>query len=200
MIENLDRFIAYICPDCSGISDMTLNVFNFSGKKGVSLDCEDKLCNGKTGTLHMKDDKIKLSVKCPVCAEAHTYSVSTNAFWSKDLITFDCHNSGITIFYAGNRETVLDAIDESEKMYDLFEAEPELLTDELKLILETLDALHYVMEEKRMVCKCGSRNMFPVFESDKMFVECEDCKQRFPIVPSAELLRLLTESDDDLKL
>ena len=60
MIENLNRFIAYICPDCSGISDMSVGLFDFSGKSEITLTCIDKTCKGKTGILHMKDDKIKL--------------------------------------------------------------------------------------------------------------------------------------------
>lgn len=200
MIENINRFIAYICPECSGISDGTISLFDFSGKNQISLDCTDKICKGKAGILQMKGDKIKIIIKCPVCSENHTYTISTNAFWSKELITFDCTNSAITVFFAGDKKAVLDAVEEAEKMFDIMETETELLTDELRLVLQTLDALHTVMEESRLICKCGSRNMFPVFENDNMYVECEDCKQRFPVVPSEELLKLLTESDNDLKL
>ena len=85
-------------------------------------------------------------------------------------------------------------------MFDLMETESELLTEELSLVLQTLDALHIVMEENRLICKCGSRNMFPVFENNNMYAECEDCKERFPIVPSEELLKVLTDTDNDLKL
>lgn len=200
MIENLNRFIAYICPDCSGISDMSVGLFDFSGKSEITLTCIDKTCKGKTGILHMKDDKIKLVINCPVCTETHTYTISTNAFWSKELITFECANSGVSIFFAGKEKAVIRAVEEAEKMFDIMETESELLTDEVRLVLQTLDALHIVMEENRLICKCGSRKMFPVFENDNMYVECEDCEKRFPIVPSPELLKVLTETDNDLKL
>ncbi len=200
MIENLNRFIAYICPNCSEISDTIIHLFDFSGKNEIPLNCTDKICKGNAGILNMKGDKIKLMIKCPVCAENHTYTISTNAFWSKDLITFECINSGVTVFFAGNEKAVVEAVEETEKMFDLMETESELITDELTLVLQTLDALHIVMEENRLICKCGSRNMFPVFENNNMYVECEDCNGRFPIVPSAELLKVLTETDNDLKL
>ena len=200
MIENLKRFIAYICPDCSGITDTKISLFDFSGKAEIHLSCADKICTGEAGAICMKGDKVKLIMKCPVCGETHTYSISTNAFWSKELITFECANSGVTIFFAGEEKAVMSAVDEAEKMFDLMETDADLLTDELRLVLQTLDALHIVMDEKRLICKCGSRNMFPVFENDEMYVECEDCKNRFPIVPSAELLKLLSDSENDLKL
>ena len=200
MIENINRFIAYICPDCSGITDCAINLFEFSGKNEFKLKCSDKACAGNSGTIYMKGDKVKIVINCPVCAESHTYTISVAGFWSNDLVTFECMNSGVTIFFAGDEKSVIDAVEESEKMFDLMENESEILTDELRLILSTLDALHIVMEENRLICKCGSRKMFPVFENDNMYVECEDCKKRFPIVPTPELLKILTETDNDLKL
>lgn len=200
MIERFNRFIAYVCPDCSGTSDTVVNVFDFSGGKGVTLKCSDRLCKNSTGTLTMKNDKMKIALKCPVCTDIHTFTISKNAFWSQELVTFDCINSGITIFFAGERDAVIEAVNETERMLEEIEEEPDFFSDELKTVLRTLDILHDVLEKKRMICKCGSRNLFPVFESETMYVECEDCNLKIPIKPSPELLNLLSGSDDDFRL
>ena len=200
MIDNLNRFVAYICAECSGISDTKINVFDFSGDIDIKLVCADKQCKCHSGTIAMKNDKMRISLKCPVCTSNHSFTISKNAFWSKDLITFDCTNAGIPIFFAGDEESVISAVNESEKMFDDFEGQEDLLPDELKLVLEIFDALHFVLEEHRMICKCGSRNLYPLFESDTMKVVCEDCGNQYPIKPSRELLNMLSRSKDDFKL
>lgn len=200
MVESLNRFVAYICPECSGISDCNINIFDFSGNKCVDLKCIDKYCKTQAVILSMKNDKMKIDVYCPVCTQNHTFTISKNAFWSNDIITFNCPNSGISIFFAGNKKSVIDAVNENEKMFEDTEELTENLTNELHIILHTLDALHKVMNEKRLICKCGSRNLFPLFQSDQMYVLCEDCKKKYPITPSADLLDLLTNTKDDFKL
>ncbi len=199
MIENVNRFIAYICPECSGISDGFINVFDFSGGKPLQLICTDKHCKHEAGVITVKGDKMKLTLKCPVCSETHSYTISKSVFWSESLITFNCLNAGITIFFAGDKKNVLEAVEESEKIYD-DDADMELLTDEIKAIFRTLDILHKVLEEKRMICRCGSRNLYPAIAEDRLYVECEDCKRKYPINPTRELMNLLSTSTDDFKL
>lgn len=199
MIENVNRFIAYICPECSGISDGFINVFDFSGGKPLQLICTDKHCKHEAGVITVKGDKMKLTLKCPVCSETHSYTISKSVFWSESLITFNCLNAGITIFFAGDKKNVLEAVEESEKIYD-DDADMELLTDEIKAIFRTLDILHKVLEEKRMICRCGSRNLYPAVAEDRLYVECEDCKRKYPINPTRELMNLLSTSTDDFKL
>ena len=200
MIENVNRFIAYICPECSGISDGFINVFDFSGNKPLSLICTDKNCKHEAGIITLKGDKMKLTLKCPVCTETHSYTISKSVFWSESLITFNCLNSGIAIFFAGGKKNVLEAVEESERMFDEDDTDIELLTDEIKAIFQTLDILHSVLEEKRMICRCGSRNLYPSVTNDRLFVECEDCQRKYPINPTQELMRLLSSSSDDFKL
>lgn len=200
MIENLNRFVAYICPQCAGISDCSINIFDFSGNKPMVLKCIDKYCKAHSLTITMKNDKMKIDLICPVCTQNHNFSISKNAFWSNDIVTFNCPNSGISVFFAGSKKSVIEAVDENEKLFEDTEELTENLTNELHIILHTLDALHKVMREKRLICKCGSRNLFPVFESEQMYVVCEDCKRKFPINPTEKLLNLLSNTKDDFKL
>lgn len=200
MIEAFERFIAYICPDCSSISDCIINVFDFSGNNKLELKCLDKYCKTPAITLSMKNDKMKLDIHCPVCTEMHSFTISKNAFWSKDLVTFTCPGSGIDIFFAGEERQVVDAVNENERLLDESNDMMDDLSGELSLILQTLDCLHEVLEDKRLICNCGSRNLFPVINSDKIYVECSDCGKKFPITPSESLINLLITTDGDFKL
>lgn len=200
MIENVNRFIAYICPECNEISDGYINVFDFSGNKSLHLTCTDKHCLHEAGVISVKGDKMKLTLNCPVCSETHSYTISKSVFWSESLITFNCANASVTIFFAGDKKSVLEAVEESEKFFEEDEIDIELLSDEIKAIFETLDILHGVLEEKRMICRCGSRNLYPSVSNDRLFIECEDCKKKYPINPTRKLMDLLISSKDDFKL
>lgn len=198
MIENVNRFIAYICPECNEISDGYINVFDFSGNKPLHLTCTDKNCSHEAGVISVKGDKMKVTLNCPVCSDTHSYTISKSVFWSESLITFNCANASVTIFFAGDKKSVLESVEESERIFE--EDEVALLSDEIKAIFETLDILHNVLEQKRMICRCGSRNLYPSVSNDRLFIECEDCKKKYPINPSRELMNLLTSSKDDFKL
>ncbi len=200
MIEKINRFIAYICPECSGVSDKYISLFEFSGKKNIELCCIDKYCKSKSVILTNISDKMKINIVCPVCTQNHSFSISTNKFWSTDIITFDCPNAGIPIFFAGQEEKVIDAVNESEKMFEETENTADDITGELSLVLCTLDCIHEVLDQKRMICRCGGRNIYPVFDKEQMYVECEDCKKKYPINPSEELLSLLATSKGDFQL
>ena len=198
MIENVNRFIAYICPECNEISDGYINVFDFSGNKPLHLTCTDRNCSHEAGVISVKGDKMKVTLNCPVCSDTHSYTISKSVFWSESLITFNCANASVTIFFAGDKKSVLESVEESERIFE--EDEVALLSDEIKAIFETLDILHNVLEQKRMICRCGSRNLYPSVSNDRLFIECEDCKKKYPINPSRELMNLLTSSKDDFKL
>lgn len=200
MIDNINQFIAYICCECSGISEVRTNIFNFSGNNALVLKCTDMNCKPDVGVIKMSGDKMKISLKCAVCTETHTFSISKSAFWTNELITFSCPNSGIPIFFAGKEESVIECVNENESIFDDPALDPETLSEELKLVFDTLDALHNIMQDKRMICKCGNRNLFPVFEDETLYIECESCHQKFPIKASQELLNVLTKQEGDFKL
>ncbi len=193
MVNKYLRAVAYICPYCSGITEMNINIFSFSGDSAVYLKCNDKICRESIGMITPHDDKYKISLLCPLCDEVHTYTISKASLWSLDYLSFSCPNSGIDIFFSGERKRVLDAVNENNRMLDELADEYERRQSELSLKSRIVDLLKKKSQHNKVRCKCGSSNVKLFDFQDKTFIRCSECGREFSITASYEVADKLSD-------
>ena len=196
MIKDLTRTISYMCPFCSSTTVEYIDVFSFSGNPGITLKCSDIYCKENCVIISQKAEKYIINVDCPVCGESHSYPISKSAFWSRELLEFECPNSGISIFFCGEDIPVKEAVVRNENEIAEFSESLEDFSDDIKIVFETLDILHELLSKESLVCPCGCSSILPEMSNDGIILICEDCDTKYKITPSGELLAKLKSTKD----
>lgn len=192
MLVELKRIVAYICPFCSNISSKALSVFNFSGTDKVQLICPTHGCHETCVRITEKNEKYKLDIKCPLCGETHSYTVSKKSFWQKHLITYKCPIAGIDIFFAGKRDEVQKKLDENNDVYSDIIDDFDEDDDSFNLMYTMIDKLHTMKDTHRITCACGGDDIDLNVMGGSLVITCRRCK-RFKVIEATEenLTRIL---------
>ncbi len=107
-----ESIVSYRCPHCGTTVMSMIGTFALSGDL-IKLKCscgESELIISYTN-----DNKIRLTVPCLACENPHTYNISSEAFFSRELLELSCKALGINICFVGNKDNVFEAIEKSDK-------------------------------------------------------------------------------------
>ena len=162
--------VAYRCPHCGSTVMSAVGLFSLTGAADmVKLKCT---CGQSEMTvLYGKDGKIRLTVPCLACANPHSFTVSSQVFFGKDLFVLPCPYTDLNVAATGEINLVKAEMARVElELLDLLEKsgikDPERLRAEEKalpdpqiaeivmFVIRDLDA------EGKIFCKChpaGSR-------------------------------------------
>lgn len=180
MIDNFKQSIAYICPECSAVTEKKLNIFDFSGTKAVGLNCGDKKCNENVGSVSEYHDKYKISVFCDFCGEIHEIMINKSAFWNKDFFSYTCPNTGFELLFIGSSDKVKEAVKRQEDI--LSEMGDEFFGDDM-LVYDILSQLQKMADENSISCHCGCDMILPFPTEGGIMLVCAKCgaKKLIPI-------------------
>ena len=112
MIKARDTTVGYHCPNC-GMSILNrINVFTMEGNL-IKIKC---VCAGSELIVQsLKENKFKLTVPCILCPNSHSFTLSSGAFFQKDLFSFSCKFTAINICYIGGSNKVFEAMKQNEE-------------------------------------------------------------------------------------
>ena len=112
VLNQKETTVAYRCPEC-GASVMSLvGIFTLTADM-IRLKCP---CGqSEMEIIYTKDKKIRLNVPCFLCPSPHSYLISSQMFFDRDLFALPCSYSGIDICYIGKKDHVQKAMKESEQ-------------------------------------------------------------------------------------
>lgn len=198
MVLDFNRVAAYICPFCSMISQHTVGIFDFSGNTPLELSCAEKNCNEPCVSIIPGNKKYRIEIECPICMEQHSFFVPENRLWKKNLITFQCPESGIDIFFFGKPDEVNAKVEENIMTYhDLF-SEYENYAEQ-NPIYETIGfkiarRLSELLQQHALHCKCGSEKILVETTEDGMMTMCADCGHNSFLRFDEKTLKKLTEA------
>lgn len=194
MLVELKRMVSYICPFCSNISSKYLSIFNFSGVENVQLICPTHGCHETCVHITQKNSKYKLDVECPLCGEKHSYYISKEHFWNKNLITYKCPVAGIDIFFAGKKDEVEKILEDNSDVYSDVIDDMDDDTDNVSfdLLYAIIERLHNLMENHDVSCLCGSEDIEMNIVNGNIILSCKKCKKTKVIEPREDnLTRIL---------
>jgi len=112
MIKGRETTVGYHCPNC-GLSILNkINIFSMEGNL-IKMKC---VCGGSELVAQsMKNNKFKIVVPCILCPNSHSYTLSSNVFFEKELFAFMCKFTAMNICFIGKSDRVFTAIKENEE-------------------------------------------------------------------------------------
>ncbi|MGE4282134.1 MAG: hypothetical protein AB7G87_00275 [Clostridia bacterium] len=193
MILEWGSTIAYKCPVCGSIEFHNISLFDFSGKKEHTIECNCKRSFVKISIK--KDGLCTLSVPCIACNVIHTYTVKFKELWLKRIMHFKCAKNKLELCYFGNDSAVRQAVDSYEMRMD------KLMEDigyddnfaNSAVMLRTIDKIHDVAERQNLFCQCGSQDIDLQILYDRVELMCNKCF-------TYEIIRACTNQDLKLTL
>ncbi|MCI8610862.1 MAG: hypothetical protein HFE66_02935 [Clostridiales bacterium] len=179
--------VTYRCPECGTWVTSLVGVFSLTADM-LRLKCP---CGGSEMTLlNGKDKKVRLTVPCFLCPQPHSFALSTQLFFDKDLFALPCAYSGIDICFLGKEQAVNEATKQSDQEleellgeagYAEFTAAREKSDTEIFSDLQILDIIHFVVrdlqEAGEISCKCegGTSDYTVEVTHDGVRVQCKKC-------------------------
>ena len=186
VIDTKTTTLAYRCPHCGSGVISAVGMFSLSADM-VKLKCT---CGKSELTaVYTNDKKVRLSVPCILCPKPHSFVVSQNIFYGRDLFALPCPYSDVNICFMGDMNHVKAALAKAElELLDLMEQngisdyealhrEEEMLPDpQIREIISFV--ISELKEEKKIFCKCPE-NTEGHYEcrimEDGILVYCTDC-------------------------
>lgn len=184
VLDQKQTTIAYRCPECGSAVMSMVGIFALTADM-IRLKCP---CGGsELEIVYTKDKKLRLNVPCFACPSRHSFVISSQMFFEKELFAMPCAYSGLDICFVGKSERVQKAMEEAE------EELKELLgdTDFSELAAnrgeerelsdpQILDIIHYVIkeleEEGAISCACLDGGDYEAeLLDDKLVIRCKQC-------------------------
>ena len=111
--------IAYRCPHCGKFIFGIVGIFTLTGDL-IKLKCD---CGrSELKIVYTSDRKMRITVPCLFCPKPHTYVLSADAFFNRELLALGCTYSGLDVCFIGQKEKAMEAAKESdERLIDLLE-------------------------------------------------------------------------------
>lgn len=188
ILDRKETTVAYRCPECGASVTSMVGIFSLTADM-IRMKCP---CGGsQLEIVYTKDKKIRLNVPCFLCPTPHSYMMSSQMFFDRDLFALPCGYSGMDICFIGRQDKVAQAMENAEKeLIELLEEsdidvetlmhsvdrenKPEL-TDP-----QVLDIVMYVVrdlaDEGKITCHCPDGGDYDVeIHDDHLTVKCKQC-------------------------
>lgn len=112
VLNSKETTIAYRCPECGKFIFGIVGVFTLSGDL-IKLKCD---CgNSELIIAYTPERKMRITVPCLFCPAPHTYQISTDAFFDRDILALSCTYSGVDVCFIGQKDKVMDAAKNADK-------------------------------------------------------------------------------------
>lgn len=203
ILNQKETTVAYRCPECGAVVMSLVGVFTLTADM-IRLKCP---CGkSEMEIVYTHDKKVRMNVPCFLCPNPHSFLVSGNMFFERDLFALPCSYSGFDVCFVGKQEKVQKAMEDAgrellemigETDYEKLAAQrdnpPELLTDPQVLDI-VLYVIHDLADEGRILCSCPDGGDYEAeILDDCIHVHCRQCGDSIDI-PSGSL----TEANDFL--
>lgn len=184
ILDKKETTVAYRCPDCGSIVMSLVGIFTLTADM-IRLKCP---CGGsEMEIIYTKDKKVRLNVPCFLCPSPHSYLISSQMFFDRDIFALPCSYSGFDICFIGKQSEVEAKTKESEK--ELLEMLGDTDFSELEKTRgknielsdpQILDIVMYVIhelaEDRCISCSCGTDGDYEVdICDDHLTVRCKIC-------------------------
>ena len=191
MVANLQTHIAYRCPECGTL------IYGFVGKFALSANLLRIKCSCGHSALDVNitnDKKIRISAPCLFCKKNHSFVVSQNIFFERELFLLNCPYANMDICFIGSKEKidceVIRSGEELNKLLADLEAESiedmqpkDVEEDEILPDPAVYDTIRFLIKELeaegKIDCPCHSGNYDLRFCKEGIEVFCPECEARY---------------------
>lgn len=187
VLSNKEATVSYRCPGCGSWVTGIAGVFSLSADM-LRLKCP---CGGgEMDIVYGKDKKIRMTVPCFVCPTPHSFTLTPQVFFGRELFSLPCPYSAQDLCFIGEKDQVAAATKAAdEELSKLFEeagcenffGEKREETDPVFTDPQILEIVNFVIrdldESGEIECKCEKdEGLYEVdVTSDGITVKCEHC-------------------------
>ncbi|MCL2813086.1 MAG: hypothetical protein FWD23_00645 [Oscillospiraceae bacterium] len=112
MITKRDTTVGYHCPFCGMPVLNRINIFSMEGNL-IKMKC---VCGGSELCVQiLKDQKYKITTPCILCPNPHTFTLSSAAFFQRELFSLSCKFTAVEICFIGKSNKVYEALRKNEE-------------------------------------------------------------------------------------
>lgn len=112
VLDKKEVTVLYRCPECGSEVRSIIGIFSLTADM-IRLKCP---CGeSQLQMIYTKDKKIKITVPCFFCHETHSFTLSAQAFFERDVFVYPCPYSGLDICFIGKDDMISDAVDKSNE-------------------------------------------------------------------------------------
>ena len=164
VLESKQTTVAYRCPHCGAGVISAVGMFSLAADM-VKLKCT---CGkSEMELVYSKDGKVRIKVPCIICPNGHSYTVSRNIFFGRDVFVLPCPVSNINIGFMGSLDHVKFELSRTElELLEILEengvdsfsalhgdADEDMLSDpQIEEIV--MFVIHDLEAEGKIYCKC----------------------------------------------
>ena len=183
VLESKQTTVAYRCPHCGAGVLSAVGMFSLAADM-VKLKCT---CgHSEMELVYSKDGKIRIKVPCMICPSGHSYTVSKNIFFGRDVFVLPCPISDINIGFMGNIDHVKFELSRTElELLEILEengvdsfsalhGEDDRMLSDPQIEEIVMFVIHDLEAENKIYCKC---NPAPVEGEHRCPSGCEDGDQ-----------------------
>lgn len=204
VIESKETTLAYRCPHCGTGVMSAVGIFSLTADM-LKLKCP---CGkSEMQVVYSKDGKVRIKVPCLICPSGHSYTVSKNIFFGRDLFVLPCPCSDVNIAFMGETNAVKAELSRTElELLELLEEngidsfsalneEGEQFLSDPQIVEIVMFVIRDLEAENKIFCKCppredGDGHVFDVEileDGSGIRVTCPDCKAQ-RLIPTDSLL------------
>lgn len=191
VLNKKETTVAYRCPECGSSVMSMIGIFALTADM-IKLKCP---CGGsELELIYTKDKKVRINVPCLFCPTPHSYLISSQLFFDRDLFTLPCNYSGVDICFIGKQDKVQEAMDKTEKeLLDMmgdtgFDSLSDVRGENLELTdPQVLDIVMYVVRELadegaiECGCKDGEGEYNVEIHDTHVALSCSKCGRHLDI-------------------
>lgn len=157
------------CSTCGREDEQAVSLFVFGVFPVVRVACG---CGGKLFSISTKDRRrFQLSLTCPLCQEAHTYTLTLAQLWMDKRFTLYCPQSGKEIAHGAPR---LESQSKLPQPVSNGGTERDYFINRT-VMCTILDRLHQMINQGSLSCQCGNLDLELEIFPDKVGFFCEHC-------------------------
>ena len=184
VLDQKQTTVSYRCPACGSAVMSMVGVFALTADM-IRMKCP---CGGsELEIIYTKDKKVRLNVPCFACPTPHSFMISSQMFFEKELFAMPCAYSGLDICFVGKEARVQEAMQKAEEELMELLGDTDFSTlaanrgEERELFdPQILDIINYVIkelaEEDAISCACLDGGDYEVeMTDDKLVVRCKQC-------------------------
>ena len=184
VLNQKETTVAYLCPECGSTVMSLVGIFTLTADM-IRLKCP---CGqSEMEIVYTKDKKVRLNVPCFLCSTPHSYLISSQMFFDRDLFTLPCSYSGVDVCFIGKYDKVEQAMKDSEE--ELIEMLGDTSIEELSdhrgenselTDPQVLDIVMYVIhelsDEGQIHCSCPDGGEYEVdIQDEYLTIRCKQC-------------------------
>lgn len=173
MLTSTCTVVGLRCAKCGKIDLYSISRFS-CGKNGqTKILCE---CgHGLLIIARQGRNMYRLQVECLLCDSRHSYNLSGNEIWNRQVYSIVCPNTELELCYFGQKEDVIRAIQQGERSVRELIKDYEQYFLNPKVMLRVLDHLHTLLLKSKISCSCGTKELDTDLFPDRVEVSCPYC-------------------------